>query len=167
MGLIKAYKRYLLLEHNREFYKYNTFLIRFFKSETDIEEIFDMLHREGLSLLVIVVQLDIFFKINVFIILWIYLSIFSIFSVKLIICRILYRGFNKPIFKCLDCEKMTKITLDNCQHCSSAVHKNQTEYFKKKKEINIKKRQDRINARVIEEEKFKDYWKSRENLLTK
>ena len=40
MGLIEAYKRYLLLEHNREFYKYNTFLIRFFKSETDIEEIF-------------------------------------------------------------------------------------------------------------------------------
>jgi hypothetical protein len=79
MGLIEAYKRYLLLEHNREFYKYNTFLIRFFKSETDIEEIFDMLHREGLSLLVIVVQLDIFFKINIFIILWIYLSIFKIF----------------------------------------------------------------------------------------
>jgi len=164
MGLIEAYKRYLLLEHNREFYKHNTFLIRFFKSETDIEEIFDMLHREGLSLLVIVVQLDIFFKINIFIILWIYLSIFAIFSVKLMICRILYKGFNKPIFKCLDCEKMTKITLDNCQHCGSAVHKNQMEYFKKKKEVIIKKRWNRINTRDMEEKKIKEYWKSRLNL---
>ncbi len=144
MGLIEAYKRYLLLEHNREFYKYNTFLIRFFKSETDLEEIFEMLHREGLSLLVIVVQLDIFFKINIFIILWIYLSIFAIFSVKLIICRILYRGFNKPIFKCLDCEKMTKITLDNCQHCSSPVHKNQREYFVKRKRVLQENRIKRI-----------------------
>jgi len=147
MGLIEAYKRYLLLEHNREFYKHNTFLIRFFKSETDIEEIFDMLHREGLSLLVIVVQLDIFFKINIFIILWIYLSIFVIFSVKLIIYRILYKGFNKPIFKCLDCEKMTKITLDNCQHCGSAVHKNQGEYFVKRKKILQEKKWKRILSR--------------------
>jgi hypothetical protein len=106
-----------------------------------------MLHREGLSLLVIVVQLDIFFKINIFIILWIYLSIFAIFSVKLIICRILYKGFNKPIFKCLDCEKMTKITLDNCQHCGSAVHKNQREYFVKRKKVLQEKRWKRVLSR--------------------
>jgi hypothetical protein len=58
---------------------------------------------------------------------------------------------------------MTKITLDNCQHCGSAVHKNQTEYFKKKKEVIIKKRWNRINARDIEEKKIKEYWNSKLN----
>jgi hypothetical protein len=56
---------------------------------------------------------------------------------------------------------MTKISLDNCQHCGSAVHKNQTEYFKKKKEVIIKKRLARIHARELDEKKVKDYWRSR------
>jgi hypothetical protein len=42
---------------------------------------------------------------------------------------------------------MTKITLDNCQHCGSAVHKNQREYFVKRKKILEEKKWKRIIER--------------------
>ena len=43
-----------------------------------------------------------------------------------------YKGFNKPYFKCLDCEKMTYIMENNCSHCGSEIHKTQEEYHEKR-----------------------------------
>lgn len=150
MGLKERYNKYLLKEHNKDYYYYNTFPIRFLRSQTNFKEIFQIFFNDGLILLALVYQLKLFYKIDLyyFFIPWIicYLVLFS----KFLYFKIKFKGFYKSIFKCLECEKMTKITLDNCQHCDSTVHKNQIEYFKKKKEIIIKKRWNRINARDIE-----------------
>ena len=42
-----------------------------------------------------------------------------------------YKGFHKPYFKCLNCEKMTRIMEDYCTHCDSEIHKTQEEYHEK------------------------------------
>ena len=43
-----------------------------------------------------------------------------------------YKGFHKPYFKCLNCEKMTRIMEDYCTHCDSEIHKTQEEYHEKR-----------------------------------
>lgn len=152
MNLLKSYKNYLLLDHNRQYYNYNTFFFRFIKSKTNFREIFQIFVNDFLIILMLVVQIEIFYKINLYFFIWINILIYSSLSTKLLIIRWRYKGFYKSIFKCLECGKLTEIRLDKCKHCHSQIHKNQDEYKDKRRSIIIDKKFKKIE-RLIEQYK--------------
>ena len=154
MNLLKRYNTYLLLDHNKDYYFYNTFPIRFLKSQTTIREISQIFFNDGLILLILCYQINLFYKINLYFF-FIFWGIFYLIGIlKFFITRIIYKGFYKSIFKCLDCGKLTKIRLNNCQHCNSVIHKNQTEYIEKRNRSIVKKKLNIIKRCLNNLEKY-------------
>ena len=152
MNLINSYKNYLLLDHNKQYYHYNTFFFRFIKSETNFKEIFQIFINDGLIIFMLVFQIEYFYKLNLYFFLWTHFLIYFLLSTKLILIRLRYKGFNKPFFKCLECGKLTKIRLDQCQYCYSEVHKNQREYKEKRRSV-ILNRKFKTIKRLIDQYK--------------
>jgi hypothetical protein len=152
MHLAKSYKNYLLLDHNRQYYHYNTFFFRFIKSKVYFKEIPIVFFNDALILLTLVFNIKYFYNLDLYFLLWTHISIYLLLSVKLLFVRLRYKGFYKSIFKCLECGKLTEIRLDNCKHCHSKIHKNQDEYLEKRRNVIIKKRLDTIK-RLVEQYK--------------
>jgi|688.fasta_scaffold245428_1 hypothetical protein len=148
MGLIERYNKYLLRDHNKDYYFYNTFPVRFLKSNTSIKEIFQIFFNDGIVLLVLIYQIKLFYKIDLYFLFITWIIYYVVLLTKFFYFKIKYKGFYKPIFKCLECGKLTKITLENCQHCSSPVHKNQEEYIEKRKRSIIRKDLDKMKKMV-------------------
>lgn len=80
MNLIKKYTEVLKREHNIDYYQYNTFPIRFLKSQTNIKEIFTVFCNDGFVLLTLVYQIKLFYKTNLYflIIFWFIYYFFGI-----------------------------------------------------------------------------------------
>jgi hypothetical protein len=64
MSLKERYNKYLLQDHNKDYYFYNTFPIRFLKSQTNFKEIFQIFFNDGLILLTLIYQIELFYKVN-------------------------------------------------------------------------------------------------------
>jgi hypothetical protein len=152
MHLAKSYKNYLLLDHNRQYYHYNTFFFRFIKSKVYFKEIPIVFFNDALILLTLVFNIKYFYNLDLYFLLWTHISIYLLLSAKLLFIRLRYKGFYKPIFKCLECGKLTEIRLDKCKHCHSKIHKNQDEYKEKRRNVIIKKKFKKIE-RLVEQYK--------------
>ena len=152
MNLAKSYKNYLLLDHNRQYYHYNTFFLRFIKSRTNFREIFKIFFNDALIILMLVFQIKYLYNLDLYFLLWTHISIYLLLSAKLLFVRLKFKGFYKSIFKCLECGKLTEIRLDQCKHCHSKTHKNQDEYKEKRRSIILKKKFNTIQ-RLIEQYK--------------
>jgi len=91
MNLIKTYKNYLLLDHNRQYYYYNTFFLRFIKSETNFREIFQIFLNDGFIILMLVLQIEYFYKVNLYFFIWTHLLTYFLLSAKLILIKLKYK----------------------------------------------------------------------------
>ena len=87
MGLKERYNKYLLKEHNKDYYYYNTFPIRFLRSQTNFKEIFQIFFNDGLILLTLVYQIELFYKINLYSFIFIWVFYYLIFAVKLLFIK--------------------------------------------------------------------------------
>lgn len=87
MGLKERYNKYLLKEHNKDYYYYNTFPIRFLRSQTNFKEIFQIFFNDGLILLALVYQMELFYKINLYSFIFIWVFYYLIFTVKLLFIK--------------------------------------------------------------------------------
>jgi uncharacterized paraquat-inducible protein A len=150
MNLIKSYKNLLLLDHNLQYYHHNTFFIRFIYSKTNFKEIFKIFFNDVFIFFTLVFQIKYFYNLDLYFFLWTQIFIYLLFSAKLLFSRLRYKGFYKSTFKCLECEKLTKIRLNRCQHCHSEIHKNQKEYKEKRKHIIFNRKIEKIQKRLNE-----------------
>lgn len=66
MYLIEKYSEVLKRKHNLDYYQYNTFPIRFLKSQTNIKEIFTIFCNDGFVLLTLIYQIQLFYKTNLY-----------------------------------------------------------------------------------------------------
>ena len=87
MGLKGRYNKYLLLDHNKDYYFYNTFPIRFLKSQTNFKEIFQIIFNDGLILLALIYQIELFYKINLYSFFIFWILYYLIFTVKLLFIK--------------------------------------------------------------------------------
>ena len=66
MNLIKKYTEVLIKEHNLDYYHYNTFPIRFLRSQTNIKEIFIIFCNDGFVLFTLIYQIKLFYKTDLY-----------------------------------------------------------------------------------------------------
>jgi len=87
MGLKERYNKYLLLDHNKDYYYYNTFPIRFLKSQTSFREIFQIFFNDGLILLVIIYQIELFYNVNIYFFFIPWLIFYGVLLIKYLIIK--------------------------------------------------------------------------------
>jgi hypothetical protein len=66
MSLKKSYINFLKQKHNSDYYLYNTYPVRFLKSETNFKEIFAVFLHDSIVLLLLTYQIKIFYSINLY-----------------------------------------------------------------------------------------------------
>ena len=92
MNLIKKYILVLKKDHNLDYYQYNTFPIRFLKSQTNIKEIFIIFCNDGFVLLMLIYQINILYKIDLY-----FFFIFWFFYYLLGLSKFLLKKYKKTL----------------------------------------------------------------------